>query len=147
MTKTILQAALAARDAALDLDKLSAAVHAARPATVPVAGRVPSWLRSADSHHPAVAAIIASQGTAIPADSRAVPIVVDLPMRTDTAAPTKPVRRVPDVRGLTLRDAVRSLHGAGLRVQLVGGPVPNGTVPAPGAVVAAGTLVRLRYNH
>ena len=46
-----------------------------------------------------------------------MPFVVTLPLPSQSAPP-RPVRAVPDVRGLDLRDAVRSLHGAGFRVQL-----------------------------
>jgi len=55
---------------------------------------------------------------------------------------------------MRLRDAVRSLHFAGLRVQLARGapsatsaPSTNVTEPAPGVMVSAGSLVRLRYSR
>ena len=45
------------------------------------------------------------------------PYVVTLPLQPARPAP-RVARAVPDVRGLDLRDAVRSLHSAGFRVQL-----------------------------
>jgi beta-lactam-binding protein with PASTA domain len=53
---------------------------------------------------------------------------------------------VPSVRGLTLREAVRSLHAAGFRVQLAPG-ASEGTSPASGALAAPGTIVRLLFNY
>jgi beta-lactam-binding protein with PASTA domain len=53
-----------------------------------------------------------------------------------------PPRAVPDVRGLPARQAVRALHRAGFRVQLVLG-VAGTTSPAAGVVAPAGTVVRL----
>ena len=50
---------------------------------------------------------------------RSLPFVVTLPLRSAARAAAA-VRAVPDVRGLDLRDAVRSLHSAGFRVQLAG---------------------------
>jgi cell division protein FtsI (penicillin-binding protein 3) len=57
-----------------------------------------------------------------------------------TAAPTSVV--VPDVHGLSLRDAVRALHAAGLRVAMTEGRSMT-TIPAAGAAVRRGSVVRL----
>ena len=73
--------------------------------------------------------------------------VVTLP-----APPERPTRRamrsVPDVQGLGVRDAVRSLHKAGFRVQLAravsGAPA---TLPAAGELAPTGTIVRLLLDH
>jgi len=55
---------------------------------------------------------------------------------------------VPDVHGLLLRDAVRSLHSAGFRVQLARGTgATAATSPAAGALAPTGTLVRLLFDH
>ena len=51
--------------------------------------------------------------------------------------------RVPDVGGQPLRDAVRALHGAGLRVQIDGAGKVVSTWPAADAVVARGSVVRV----
>ena len=52
------------------------------------------------------------------------------------------VAGVPDVRGLTLRAAVRALHNAGFRVRLLTASA-SGTAPAAGTMVAPGTIVEL----
>jgi beta-lactam-binding protein with PASTA domain len=49
---------------------------------------------------------------------------------------------VPDVHGMPLRSAVRTLHLAGFRVELTDGPLGT-TTPSAGAVGAAGSLIRL----
>lgn len=54
------------------------------------------------------------------------------------------LRTVPDVRGLSRRDAARRLHEEGLRVEVEGRGEVVGTVPAIGARVEAGSVVRLR---
>jgi hypothetical protein len=67
---------------------------------------------------------------------------VKLPARTRIAPPASSPRPVPNVVGLPLRQAVRSLHAAGFRVELVRGapPVP---VPAVGTLLAGGRVVKL----
>jgi cell division protein FtsI (penicillin-binding protein 3) len=121
VTKVVLQAALAARDAALDRGAL--------------AGR---QIRVAAE---SAAASIAPE--AAPAErAGTVPYVVDLGARAPTRAPQRSARPVPDVRGMPLRKAVRALHDAGFRVQLVGGEA-GAVVPSVGTLVAPGSLVKL----
>ncbi|HEX8850594.1 MAG TPA: penicillin-binding transpeptidase domain-containing protein [Gemmatimonadaceae bacterium] len=122
VTKAVLQAALAARDAALDRGALASRSLRATPA--------------ADTGH----------ATPAPADSAGtVPVVVALD------APVKGVRQgsasvaVPAVKGLPLREAVAALHAAGLRVQLGSGPAAT-TIPAAGTQVRRGATVRLLYE-
>ncbi|MFL5569471.1 MAG: PASTA domain-containing protein [Gemmatimonadaceae bacterium] len=50
-------------------------------------------------------------------------------------------RPVPDVRALSLREAVRALHRAGFQVRITEGP--PATVPAAGTVAGPGTIVQL----
>ena len=54
-----------------------------------------------------------------------------------------PPRPVPDVRGLSLRQAVHALHAAGFHVQIERGADAGGTAPAAGVVTPVGSLVRL----
>jgi len=55
-------------------------------------------------------------------------------------------RAVPDVAGLPLRSAVRALHAAGFRVQLVqGAALP--LVPVAGTMLEAGRVVKLGIAH
>jgi len=74
-----------------------------------------------------------------------VPFVVSIP-----APPEKPQRKamraVPDIRGLGVRDAVRSLHSAGFRVQIAHGAAPA-TSPAAGELAPTGTVVRLLFDY
>ncbi|MFN2399505.1 MAG: PASTA domain-containing protein, partial [Gemmatimonadaceae bacterium] len=52
-------------------------------------------------------------------------------------------RRVPDVRGLPLRQAVLALHAAGFRVQINGFGSATSTSPGAGTVAKRGSLVKL----
>lgn len=71
-----------------------------------------------------------------------VPFVVPWP--PPHAGDSAVAARVPDVRGLALRDAARRLHRAGLRVRLAGWGTVRDLDPAPGASVAPGALVTVR---
>jgi cell division protein FtsI (penicillin-binding protein 3) len=136
VTKAILQAAIASRDAALDRGKLASSVvptkHDSSKDQVRQAGTVAALPKAASD----------SQGHS-PNDG-AEAYVVSLPMAAPKPAP-KVVHPVPDVRGLALRDAVRSLHDAGFRVRLARamGNTPATTTPSAGELVTTGTLVRL----
>ncbi len=119
VAKVVLEAAIAARDAALDRRQLALArresVHAG----------------------PAVPAEVAPL-----AEVGAVPFVADLGAPARGTAPVLPPRAVPDVQRMTARDAVRALHDAGFRVRLERGAAAQ-TQPAAGEMVQAGALVRL----
>lgn len=131
ITRTVVQAALASRDAALDRGRLMAD---ARPVQAGVQ-------RAAAS-----AVARGARSEALP-DSAMGPVVLSLPARP-VRKEERPPRAVPNVRGLTLREAVRSLHNAGFRVQLAPGtPSPSATEPGPGSLAPAGTLVRLRHSR
>ncbi len=148
VTKAILQAAIAARDAALDRGKLASSVvptkHDSAREPVQQAGALAV---AADSSLPPVA-IADSQPAAH--DEPSQPFVASLPVVAARPAPrvVHPVP-VPDVRGLALRDAVRSLHNAGFRVRLAGsgGNFPSSTSPAAGELAPAGSIVRLLVEH
>ena len=140
MTKTIVQAALAARDAALDRSQL----------VVPGKPSSPSVVQTGRPRTAVATARRAALASATP-DTTARSVVLDLPPGPERLGASRPARSVPDVRGMSLRNAVRSLHVAGLRVQLARG-APSAlstsvTEPAPGVVVSAGSLVRLRYSR
>jgi cell division protein FtsI (penicillin-binding protein 3) len=72
------------------------------------------------------------------------------PPRYVVAWPTRPApdsvlaRRVPDVRGLPLREAVGRLHRVGFQVRTVGLGDVIGTTPAAGDSVRVGTVVTVR---
>ena len=54
--------------------------------------------------------------------------------------------RVPDVKGMPIRDAVRLLHERGLRVIWAGGDIIE-VFPAPGTLVMPGDTIRLRARR
>lgn len=127
VSKIVLEAAIAARDAALDRRAL-----AARDGQV----------RVVDS---AAAQIAAGRAEGDRAAGDSAPIVLALTARDRGArGQTEPrVSTVPDVRGRSLREAVHLLHAAGLEVELAGFEPVSGTSPAAGATVQRGTVVRL----
>ncbi|MFI5255736.1 MAG: penicillin-binding transpeptidase domain-containing protein [Gemmatimonadales bacterium] len=125
VTKAVLEAALASRDAALDRGELAAS---RKDVT-----RDSSQTR-ADGLHVAPAVGDSPDGS--------TPFVALL---SSPALPTPrrlPPRAVPDVHGLPIRRAVHLLNSAGFRVQLVAIPL-TGTSPAAGTMAPAGSLVRL----
>jgi cell division protein FtsI (penicillin-binding protein 3) len=126
--KTVLLAAIAARDASLDRKNL-AAVPKRAVAAAPLADSV----TSADS-------IVRVT------ESGSVPYVYRLDSPKKPAASAIASRSVPDVRGLPVRRAVYTLHRAGFRVSLAtvdaSGPA-SATAPAAGTLAPSGTIVRL----
>lgn len=119
VSRIVLEAAIAARDAALDRRALAVARRESVPAApVPAVPSEP----------------LTTSGE--------VPFVVEL--GAPVKAPDLPLaaRAIPDVQGLPVRDAVRALHDAGLQVRFERGSAA-GTVPVAGAMVHAGSLVRL----
>lgn len=123
VSKVVLEAAIAARDASLNRTQLAEA---------PKRRGVDSG-RAADSVR-AVAAADAAAERAAPA------YVIELGNAPAAAQPVATTRPVPDVRGLPTRRAVRELHRAGFRVQLVQG---QGVQPAVGTMLRSGAVVRL----
>jgi cell division protein FtsI (penicillin-binding protein 3) len=144
LTKTILEAAIAARDAALDRDELARRVIARAPDTSASALALANARRD-----PLQLDSLPAAGADSATPVREAPPVVDatfaLPLRPPPPAPGLPPRPVPDVHALPLRDAVRALHDAGFRVQLVRGASPQ-TWPAAGVITPAGAVVRLQYD-
>ncbi len=123
VSKVVLEAAIAARDAALNRTQLADAPKR----------RTPDSARATDSVRAAAEAEVAS-AQAAPA------YVVELGKAPEAAKPVRSTRPVPNVSGLPTRLAVRELHRAGFRVQLVQG---SGLQPAAGTLLRAGTVVRL----
>ena len=132
ISRAVIRSAIAASDAAIDRRALAASESFARGAAETVTVAAPSRSPTA---------VTADAGETA-ADSDAAPVTFALPHRRTTPAPGAP-RAGPDVRGLPLREAVRRLHHAGLRVQLSGFGAPAATLPEAGALVAQGTVVRL----
>ena len=133
VTRIVLRAALAARDAALNREDLAAS----RKTAVAKAGDPTETVDPARfdpggnlTHTPrGVADGTTSYFVALPNAPRPAPIVV-LP------------RAVPDVKGLSVREAAHALHAAGFRVRIAKG-LALGTLPAAGTIAAPGTIVQL----
>ena len=122
VTKAVLEAALAARDAALDRSALASKSmrRASAMDTAPAAAR--------DTEAPSV------------------PVVVALGTPVAAAPPRPGTVAVPDVRGLPLREAVATLHRAGMQVRLGRGAAGT-TSPGAGSRVVRGTIVRLMHDE
>jgi cell division protein FtsI (penicillin-binding protein 3) len=132
LTKTIVEAALASRDAALNRAQLAGRALPAQ------AGKA----RGA-----AVATASRGDKAPTPMDS-ARSIVMHLPPEPIRPRSAPAPRAVPNVRGMNLRAAVRSLHFAGFRVQLA--RIESSSIltePAAGSMAPAGSMVRLRYSR
>ena len=134
VTKAVLEAALASRNAALDRGSLAATRRDRQPDSL------------TQSRQIAAAAPVAAEstsGSSAEDDSAgSTPFVAVLPSPPPPRIVPIPPRAVPDVRGMTARQAVRALHRAGFRVQLAAG-APGTTMPAAGTVAPAGSIVRL----
>jgi cell division protein FtsI (penicillin-binding protein 3) len=145
LTKAILEAAIAARDAALDRGKLASSL-VRRTDTGKGAVITPAGLEVT-----AETLSASTVGARVPIDPPTTsPYVVTLPAGRTINGNQEPPRPVPEVRGMSLRDAVRSLHKAGFRVQLARGSssVASGsTSPAAGELAPSGSLVRLLFDY
>jgi cell division protein FtsI (penicillin-binding protein 3) len=139
VSRAVLEAALAARDAALDRRALADA--SARRSSGPGRTRSLATVSAAESAGANGSVRLAGAPTALEPAHR---VVARLPHRVLRPVPRAP-RPVPQVRGLEMRDAVRTLHHAGFRVHLAHGPAGAAfaTSPVAGTVAPAGSLVRL----
>jgi cell division protein FtsI (penicillin-binding protein 3) len=125
VTRAVLEAAIAARDAALDRRALASRESLEALAK---AGPHAEDLREAER-------VLDEQPPAH---------VVDLPLARHARVKRTPARAVPNVRGMQLREAVRTLHRAGFRVQLAAATgAASETWPHAGALLREGSLVRL----
>ncbi|MFL5465486.1 MAG: penicillin-binding transpeptidase domain-containing protein [Gemmatimonadaceae bacterium] len=136
VSRIVLRAALAARDAALDREGLAASektVEAGRGTGQ--GGRGTSLRADVGSYDPG--------GNLGKAEDRATgnSYVLDVTAPPASIPISVSPRPVPDVRALSLREAVRALHRAGFQVRITEGP--PATVPAAGTVVGPGTIVQL----
>ena len=149
VTRHVLRAALAARDAALDRGGLLVAER--RDTTQPDSlATVASRMESVPAAEPRP--VIAGRDTVDPVEPAMTPrpvvavipsdTTVRLPLRRGGASPATDPRPVPFITGMTLRDAVRAMHAAGFRVALSNGSALT-VSPAPGTLAPAGSLVRI----
>jgi cell division protein FtsI (penicillin-binding protein 3) len=142
VTKAILEAAVAAQAVGLDRTRLAASMVPTKKDTA---------LRTSVSQAGVPAVAMADDDTS--KRTLRAPFVVTLPVARPKP-PARVAKAIPDVRGMALRDAVRSLHSAGFRVQLaqtgtagLGGNASVATSPAAGELAPTGTLVRLLFDY
>ncbi|HJQ10127.1 MAG TPA: penicillin-binding transpeptidase domain-containing protein [Gemmatimonadaceae bacterium] len=151
VTQVVLRAALAARDAALDRQDLAVAEKPPPQDSAAAAGQSVAVERSSanvrrQSSQVSSATYDPNENLGSVADQPLPPVVVDLPSTLHAAPAPSALRAVPDVRGLSVRAAVKTLHQAGFRVRLVEAPATF-TLPAAGAMAAPGTLVQLAHSR
>ncbi len=128
VSKTVLEAAIAARDASLDRRNLAAV-----PQRVEATASLPDSVVQADS-------IVRVT------ESGSVPFVYRLDSPNKLLPATVAARAVPDVRGFAVRRAVYALHRAGFRVAISSGDgvgPANATSPVAGALAPSGSTVHL----
>lgn len=140
----VLRAAVAARDASLDLQTLAGSIHDPRPDTSPAGVRAALAKKRSDSIRRAAAPPLPVAVEKEPDPRTSSSYVVKLPWVPRYAPVGATVRPVPSVSGLTVRSAVRVLHSAGFRVELNAGTGPLETVPAQGTLWMPGRVVKLR---
>jgi cell division protein FtsI (penicillin-binding protein 3) len=140
VTRAIIEAAVASPRAAIDRGRLAATKRTEAPA----APAQKAELEIAD------AARQAGETQAVESVIHPEPepelVSIALPAAPAPKAGPGAPKVVPDVRGMSLRDAVRTLHSAGFRVGYSGrasGRISSATFPAAGSVVRQGSLVRL----
>ncbi|HMG71295.1 MAG TPA: penicillin-binding transpeptidase domain-containing protein [Gemmatimonadaceae bacterium] len=131
VTQIVLRAALAARDAALDREDLAASEKTAVEQ------------RSKEPDRPAPESYDPSRNMAKrEANEATTSYMVELPGSLKPSRPATAPRPVPDVGGLSVREAVTRLHGAGFRVRILRASSAS-TFPVAGTIAAPGTLVQL----
>jgi cell division protein FtsI (penicillin-binding protein 3) len=143
VTKAVLQAALASRNAALDRRSLATSRRPGKVDSVPAELNLAVATRArAETTSTAQREALRIAKEAAEEDSAGTtPFVASIP----APPPPKTVlaaRVVPDVRGLPLRQAVHALHAAGFRVALIAGGSGE-TNPAAGVLAPAGSLIHL----
>ena len=145
VTKAVLQAALAARDGALELRGAPTAPAAPVIAramaddrtVVPAVGATPTVPETTSQ-----VAVVAPVVEAPPRDRSDAPVVVDLAVSVSPPRRVVISRPVPEVRGLSTRAAVRTLHRAGFRVTIDAMGSAGETSPSAGTILPSGSVVR-----
>jgi cell division protein FtsI (penicillin-binding protein 3) len=144
VSKVVLEAAIAARDAAIDRSALT------RRRTQPdFASRDTGRKPEADTQRAREITVAAGTVAEVsrdplrdPGERASVPFIVSLVERQRAPVAPARVRPIPDVRGLSLRAAVHTLHESGFRVQLAAG-AGGMTTPEAGTPLRTGSMVRL----
>lgn len=154
VSKVVLQAALAARDAALDRRTLAEAPRSEPKLNTPVKGTAKAV---AGAPGPATTTALSSQPTVVETalvaapevapSAGTVPFVVRIDQAREEADIVVARRAVPNVKGMAVRRAVYELHRAGFRASLGAGASAGDhagvTWPAAGTVLVTGSRVVL----
>ena len=147
VTKAVLEAALASRNASLDRGTLAASRQdPPRDSTRDTAAALADARLAAETlatRHVRETARALTAERAARDSAGTTPFVATLPAPKAGKPVALPPRPVPDVHGLSLRQAVHALHAAGFRVQIDRGAEAGATAPAAGVVTPVGTVVRL----
>jgi cell division protein FtsI (penicillin-binding protein 3) len=147
VTKAVLEAALASRNASLDRGTLAASRQdPPRDSTRDTAKALADARLAAETlatRHVRETARALTAERAARDSAGTTPFVATLPAPKAGKPSTLPPRPVPDVHGLSLRQAVHALHAAGFRVQIDRGAEAGATAPAAGVVTPVGTVVRV----
>jgi cell division protein FtsI (penicillin-binding protein 3) len=88
-------------------------------------------------------------GGVTPASVLAIPELlpeVVVPAAAPSPKPGEPLRVMPDVRGLTIRQVLDLLHQAGVRCQLEGSGLAVEQDPAPGAELTPGAVCSVKFR-
>ena len=144
VSKVVLEAAIAARDAAIDRNALTRRRNEPVFASKDSGPKARADTPKAREITVAAGAVdeVSADSARDPGENTSVPFVVSLTDRRRPPAPTVRVRAIPDVSGMPLREAVHTLHESGFRVQLAAGA--NGvTAPEAGTPLRTGSIVRL----
>jgi cell division protein FtsI (penicillin-binding protein 3) len=154
VTRIVLNAALAARDAALNREDLAASEkHAVattadghsgavtRPATALARGAPRDPAEGVDPAEFDPSGNMAA-GSTHGREEGTTSYFVALSKSPKPAPVAVVPRAVPDVSGLSVREAVRALHAAGFRVRISNASA-SGTLPVAGRVAPPGTIVQL----
>lgn len=151
VSAVVLRAAIAARDASLDRSEL--AVVEKRVALPESSNFVARTTRDANGKLPQAAPALVDDNVDDGKTSQNIeaavgpvrpPATFALPFARPRPVMSGSLRAVPDVAGMPLRGAVHALHGAGFRVQLVNSMAAL-TLPAPGTLLAPGSVVKLQH--
>ncbi len=143
LAKAVIEGALAAREASLDWEQL--APQKASLVSAPTGEGSEESSRADGAGTPRDSSLgsplPASWIDSTPDPEPQPPVTVDLTQPPKEDKQSAAEARVPDVHGMPLRVAVRTLHGAGFRVAI--GGQGGGTQPAAGSMLRTGSLVRL----
>lgn len=148
LVRQVLLGAMAARDAALDRRILERVAR-----DVPLADEEDTMTRGMEAERRLAAGTLEDTGEVLPEVAAPAPrevmpaparVLVSLPWTaSDTARGGRELRTVPSVRGLSVREAVRTLHAAGFHVKLQSNGVAGRTRPSAGATAREGAIITL----